>query len=194
MRAHQALEAASRNCAALWQHLTHLNFKSVLDTPAKYVDLSEKKGFSAYSEGCLLALTHLFDWACLARTCSKFLTFSDACFSLPVGHMLHLFSIISLMLLSDCFACCVVLKWHSASYSQSIFFFFAPLYTLVAPTVIDSKMNQTAVVYIYIIQPHVWRRFFSALHHKLSIKMHPERILKTALRWINGLDVFMHRL
>lgn len=88
----------------------------------------KKKRFSAYSEGCLLALTHLFDWACLARTCTKFLTFSDACFSLPVGHMLHLFSIISLMLLSDCFACCVALKWHSASYS--VYFFFLHLFTL----------------------------------------------------------------
>lgn len=86
-----------------------------------------------------------FGWACLARTHAKFLTFSDACSSLPAGQMLHLLSIIPLMLLSACFARRIAFKWQWSSY----------LWSLSATTVIDGRSEWNAYsIFIFLFFLH----------------------------------------
>lgn len=108
-----------------------------------------------------------FGWACLARTRAKFLTFSDACSSLPAGQMLHLLSIIPLMLLSACIARRVAFKWQWSSYLRSFS----------ATTVTDGRGEWRAysisLSIIYTVAS------FPSQHHKLGIKM-PRQLISQA--------------
>lgn len=91
-----------------------------------------------------------------------------------------------------CLLCCVKMTL-SVIHSVYFFFFCTSLHSCSSNSNWRQNESNSCSLHLHNLAACM-AMFFSAQHHKLSIKMHPERILKIALRSINALDVFMHRL